>query len=218
MHKQFTFVDLTHTITTSIPAWQGTDSFSTNIIRDYHQGHRTQQFNIGSNTGTHLDAPAHFDQSKPMIDDIPLDKLIVPACVIDVSSKCAEECRISADDVAAFDRCAANGVVRQRALAGQAGAHQHADQVVNPVPGYGDDQERQKQQHGMGAGNTHAGQLFADAGRVQRAFDTSEQSQVIQRKAEDHDQHGKTEPDQTLLQKISAFPPAFEEGFLIVKL
>lgn len=104
MHKQFTFVDLTHTITTSIPAWQGTDSFSTNIIRDYHQGLRTQQFNIGSNTGTHLDAPAHFYKNAPAVDDIPLDKLIVPAYVIDVSSKASEDYRISGDDITEFEK------------------------------------------------------------------------------------------------------------------
>ncbi len=104
MRIQFTFVDLTHTITTSIPAWQGTDSFSTNIIRDYHQGHRTQQFNIGSNTGTHMDSPAHFNQSATMIDDIPLDKLIVPAYVINVSSKATEDYRISADDIKEFEK------------------------------------------------------------------------------------------------------------------
>jgi len=124
MHKQFTFIDLTHTITTSIPAWQGTDSFSTNIIRDYHQGHRTQQFNIGSNTGTHLDAPAHFDQHAPMIDDIPLDKLIVPACVIDVSSKASEDYHISADDIAAFEK--QHGQIPAGCLViGNTGWHRH---------------------------------------------------------------------------------------------
>ncbi len=104
MLEQFTFVDLTHTITTSIPAWQGTDSFSTNIIRDYHQGHRTQQFNIGSNSGTHLDAPAHFVQHAAMIDTIPLSKLIVPACVIDVSQKATDDYRISVDDIQEFEQ------------------------------------------------------------------------------------------------------------------
>ena len=124
MFKQFTYIDLTHTVTTSIPAWQGTDSFSTNIIRDYHQGHRTQQFNIGSNTGTHLDAPAHFEQHAQMIDDIPLDKLIVPACVIDVSSKASEDYRISVDDIIAFEK--KHGQISAGSLViGNTGWHRH---------------------------------------------------------------------------------------------
>lgn len=102
--KQYRFIDLTHTITTSIPAWQGTDSFSTNIIQDYHQGYRTQQFNIGSNTGTHIDAPAHFDLNAPMIDDITLDKLIVAVCVIDVSKKASNDYRVSVDDINSFEQ------------------------------------------------------------------------------------------------------------------
>ncbi len=124
MHKKYTFVDLTHTITTSIPAWQGTDSFSTNIIRDYHQGHRTQQFNIGSNTGTHLDAPAHFDKNATMIDAIPLDQLIAPACVIDVSSKVTDDYRISADDIKEFEQ--KHGPIPKGALViGNTGWYKH---------------------------------------------------------------------------------------------
>ncbi len=83
-------VDLTHTITATMPAWQGTASFSANIIKDYHQGHRTQQFSISSNAGTHIDAPAHFKGGKGMVDMIPLNQLVVPVCVINVSSKSHE--------------------------------------------------------------------------------------------------------------------------------
>ncbi len=104
MKNQFKLIDLTHTITTTIPAWQGTASFSINIIRDYHQGHRTQQFSISSNTGTHLDAPAHFNKNGSMIDDIPLDNLIVAACVLDVSSKVSDDYLISVDDIAEFEK------------------------------------------------------------------------------------------------------------------
>lgn len=124
MLKKFSLIDLTHTITTSIPAWQGTDSFSTNIIRDYHQGHRTQQFNIGSNTGTHLDAPAHFTPNAAMVDAIPLDKLVVPAYVIDVSAKSSEDYRITMADINAFEK--QYGKIEAESLViGNTGWHRH---------------------------------------------------------------------------------------------
>lgn len=91
MLDNFTLIDLTHTITTSIPSWQGTSSFSFTIIKDYHQGVRTQQFQLSSNSGTHMDAPGHLKKSAQMIDQIPLSHLFVPVYVIDVSAHTSED-------------------------------------------------------------------------------------------------------------------------------
>lgn len=104
MLDSFKIVDLTHLITTSVPTWQGTASFSFTIIKDYHQGFRTQQFSISSNTGTHIDAPGHIDKSLKMVDSIPLTKLVVPAYVIDVSTKITDDYRISVKDIEAFEK------------------------------------------------------------------------------------------------------------------
>src|SRR5207237_902025 len=37
--------------------------------------------------GTHLDAPIHFAQGAPTVDQIPVRQLLAPAAVIDISSK-----------------------------------------------------------------------------------------------------------------------------------
>jgi len=40
---------------------------------------------IGSHTGTHVDAPAHFVEGAPTIESVPLDVLVGPAVVLDLT-------------------------------------------------------------------------------------------------------------------------------------
>jgi kynurenine formamidase len=56
--------------------------------------------------GTHLDAPIHFAEGKRTSDEVPLDQLIGPAVVIDVTSKAAadRDYRLTVEDVAAFEK------------------------------------------------------------------------------------------------------------------
>ncbi|MPZ22686.1 MAG: cyclase family protein [Dehalococcoidia bacterium] len=41
---------------------------------------------IGSHTGTHIDAPRHFIEGAPGVDEIPLNALVGPASVIDATA------------------------------------------------------------------------------------------------------------------------------------
>src|SRR5262249_12141126 len=106
MFNSFKIIDLTHLITNSVPTWQGTASFSFTIIKDYHQGFRTQQFSISSNTGTHVDAPGHVNAKSGMVDNIALTKLVAPAYVIDVTAQVTKnpDYRISMQDIEAFEK------------------------------------------------------------------------------------------------------------------
>jgi kynurenine formamidase len=56
--------------------------------------------------GTHLDAPMHFAEGHPSIGDVPLDRLLGTAVVIDVSKQAAGDpvYRLTPDDIAAFER------------------------------------------------------------------------------------------------------------------
>jgi kynurenine formamidase len=56
--------------------------------------------------GTHLDAPLHFAAGKRATDEIPLERLMAPAVVIDVSTQAATDrtYRLTPDDVLAFER------------------------------------------------------------------------------------------------------------------
>jgi kynurenine formamidase len=56
--------------------------------------------------GTHLDAPLHFAAGQQSVDEVPLERLIAPAVVIDVAAQAAADTdyRLSAADVHAWER------------------------------------------------------------------------------------------------------------------
>jgi kynurenine formamidase len=59
--------------------------------------------------GTHLDAPRHFAESGQTTDQIPLDRLIAPAVVLDVTARASEnrDYTLTPEDVRRFEQ--ANG-------------------------------------------------------------------------------------------------------------
>lgn len=61
--------------------------------------------------GTHLDAPLHFSESGRPAEQIPLEQLIAPAVVIDVTARASgdRDYRATADDVRQFEK--ANGTI-----------------------------------------------------------------------------------------------------------
>jgi kynurenine formamidase len=64
------------------------------------------QFLTPEHGGTHLDAPIHFAEGKQFNHEIPLDRLIAPAVVIDVTAQAQRDAdyRLTVDDVRAFER------------------------------------------------------------------------------------------------------------------
>ena len=51
------------------------------------------QFSSGEHAGTHMDAPSHFnykDDSIWTLDQIPVERLIAPAVVVDISNRAGE--------------------------------------------------------------------------------------------------------------------------------
>lgn len=63
-------------------------------------------FSTPEHGGTHLDAPIHFAANGVTADRVPLDRLVAPAVVIDVSAKAATDpvYRLTRDDVLGFER------------------------------------------------------------------------------------------------------------------
>jgi kynurenine formamidase len=64
------------------------------------------RFSAPEHGGTHLDAPIHFSDSGATADRVPLDRLIAPAVVIDVTDRAAADpdYRLTPADVEAFER------------------------------------------------------------------------------------------------------------------
>ena len=86
-------VDLTHTILPNIPNWDGGCGFENKILFDYNpdvgQNETTflvHEIKMCAGIGTHVDAPSHCCPGGRHIADIPLQELISPCAVIDVSS------------------------------------------------------------------------------------------------------------------------------------
>jgi kynurenine formamidase len=97
------FIDLTHLITPNIPSWDPLVFEQKNLI-DYPQGCRTQSLRMNAGSGTHLDAPSHFVKGGWDVSDIPLDKLVVPLFVLNVSEKAGAHYKISPSDILNFEK------------------------------------------------------------------------------------------------------------------
>jgi len=82
-------VDLTQALYDEMPFWPGGVAFTKTQLVGYEDGYLLHKFEMAENTGTHVDAPAHFVEGKTSIDRLALSDLIVPAIVIDIQEKTA---------------------------------------------------------------------------------------------------------------------------------
>ena len=95
------YVDLTHTITPSIPVWPGfgTSKFmptinpSTNKAYTYEaDGFEATHYDLATDQlGTQLDPPAHWNPSYPAIDELPPTYTVRPLVVIPIQDKAAKD-------------------------------------------------------------------------------------------------------------------------------
>lgn len=93
-------VDLSHPIDEATPVYPGDPvvrvSPATTLAAD---GYNVLHLAMGSQTGTHVDAPYHFLDDGPRIDQLPLDLFLGPVVVADVRGKPAHA-RIEEADLA----------------------------------------------------------------------------------------------------------------------
>jgi kynurenine formamidase len=85
----YSVVDMTHGFGAETIYWPTEEGFNLEIAFDgiteggyYYASNR---YSAADHGGTHLDAPRHFAEGKQSADEVPLDRLMGPACVIDVS-------------------------------------------------------------------------------------------------------------------------------------
>ncbi|MDD3182077.1 MAG: cyclase family protein [Alphaproteobacteria bacterium] len=101
-------IDLTHTLKESIPAWDKDCGFHLGIDCDYPDcttdvKFRAQKIAMDAGLGTHMDAPAHCIPGGLTIDKLPLQNLIAPCVVIDVSEHAHEHYSLSVQDIETFE-------------------------------------------------------------------------------------------------------------------
>jgi kynurenine formamidase len=92
-------VDLSHPLTESTPVYPGDPEprifTATTVAAD---GYNLSHVHLGTQTGTHIDAPFHFRDQGATVDRMPLEFTVGPAVVVDVTGKGAGE-RIALGDL-----------------------------------------------------------------------------------------------------------------------
>jgi len=104
----YRIIDLTHILEENIPSWDLCCGFIQNIKYDYSDSSEevkflVNQLKMDAGIGTHLDAPAHCFPHGTTIDQLPLENLILPCVVIDVSKSAHERYSVSVQDIKTFE-------------------------------------------------------------------------------------------------------------------
>jgi len=78
--------DLTQNISTQTPPWPTYEPLQTKFFKRLSpNGANGQLITTSNHVGTHLDGPLHFDTAGRDIASLPMDKLIGPAAIVDLS-------------------------------------------------------------------------------------------------------------------------------------
>lgn len=85
------WIDLSHDFSEETIYWPTAEGFKLETVfqgfTDEGFFYESHNFSAAEHGGTHIDAPIHFAEGKQTVDEIPLERLIGPAVVIDVSAK-----------------------------------------------------------------------------------------------------------------------------------
>lgn len=99
-------VDLTHTIRAESPVWPGNEPFSAEAIKTFEaDGFYQQKVTFWEHTGTHVDAPIHFDPDGITSDLLDVGALFAAIAVIDISARAAADpdTALGVDDILAYE-------------------------------------------------------------------------------------------------------------------
>ena len=78
-------IDLSHPIASGMPVWPGDPVVCLRSAADLATtGYNLLALELGSQTGTHVDAPYHVGEDLPRLHEIPLDRFVGPAVVADL--------------------------------------------------------------------------------------------------------------------------------------
>src|SRR5688500_11847106 len=105
-----TIIDLSHAYDSQAIFWPTAEAFRLDKVADgmtpggYY--YASNNFFTSEHGGTHMDAPVHFAQGKQAADQVPLDRLVGAAVVIDVTdaSNANADYQISVDDLQRWEQ------------------------------------------------------------------------------------------------------------------
>jgi kynurenine formamidase len=104
-----TVIDLTYPLNSKNAYWPGPSYFPFKyepVATMERNRVFSGKYSTPEHLGTHIDAPNHFVAGKPSVDQIPLEKLVGPAVVIDVSSMVAknDDYQLAEDEVLSWEK------------------------------------------------------------------------------------------------------------------
>ncbi|SOD70357.1 kynurenine formamidase [Jatrophihabitans sp. GAS493] len=116
-------VDLGHPLYTGMPchaaevtAFWTVDSFEkTRRLSGGRQGLQNKMMLLSEHTGTHFDAPSHFDEHGLSVDQVPLERLVLPGHLLDLTHKRPHE-PIGPQDLAAAEEASGHPIVAGTAV------------------------------------------------------------------------------------------------------
>jgi kynurenine formamidase len=103
-------VDLSYPFDSSTVYWPTAETF--HLEKDFEgiaEGgfyYSAYRYSAAEHGGTHIDAPVHFAKGRHSVDEIPLEQLMAPAIVIDVTRQCEHnrDYRVTAADFQNWER------------------------------------------------------------------------------------------------------------------
>jgi len=104
------WVDMSHVYDETTVYWPTSDTFQLTVlsheVTDKGYFYASNRFSTAEHGGTHLDAPIHFAEGHATVEQIPVDQLIGPAVVVDVSVKCRDDrdYQVTVADLADFEQ------------------------------------------------------------------------------------------------------------------
>ncbi len=99
-------VDLSHALFEGFPTFSGEKWFTVeNIVNFAKDKVNLNRWTLVEHSGTHMDAPIHFSADGMSADMIPISDLIVPAAVINIAARAAEnaDTALTPDDIKAWE-------------------------------------------------------------------------------------------------------------------
>jgi kynurenine formamidase len=99
-------VDLTHVLGPDFPTYSGVPELAFDVVQSFHRDRvNVKRWLIHEHIGTHIDAPIHFSDQARTLDQIPIETLIAPLAVVDISLRAQDnpDAELTPDDVAAWE-------------------------------------------------------------------------------------------------------------------
>lgn len=103
-------IDLSHAFDEQTVYWPTAEGFALKKdfegVTDKGYFYAANSFSTAEHGGTHIDAPVHFAEGRHSVDQIPLEQLVGPSALIDITQKCAADpdYQITPEDFAAWER------------------------------------------------------------------------------------------------------------------